>query len=211
MKTISVFGASGKTGLCVVKQALANSYKINALCRNPDAIPFKNNSLKIIKGSLLDKNLVHTTIEGSDAVICVFGPMKPYTDIFCAEATENIISAMSAFGIRRLICQTGALIGKTQVHRSLFMRFLMKTYNRKFPESARDRDMQEELIMKSQLDWTIVKPPRLSNGKRKGKYSTGENLKVSAFSSATREDAADFILSQIGSVSFIKKLPIVKN
>ncbi len=211
MKTISVFGASGKTGLCVVKQALANSYKINALCRNPDAIPFKNTSLKIFTGSLLDKIVVHKTIEGSDAVICVFGPMKPYNDIFCAEATENIITAMLSLGIRRLICQTGALIGKTPVRRSLFMRFLMKTYNGKFPESARDRDMQEELIMKSSMDWTIVKPPRLSNGKRKGKYSTGENLKVSAFSSATREDAADFILSQLESDNYLKKLPIIKN
>ena len=197
--------------MCIVKQALANSCKVNALCRNPDAIPFKNTSLRIIKGSLLDKILVHKTIEGSDAVICVFGPMKPYTDIFCAEATENIIIAMQDAGILKLICQTGALIGKTQVQRSLFMRFLMKTYNKKFPKSARDRDMQEELIMESSLDWTIVKPPRLSNGKRKRKYSTGENLKVSAFSSATREDTADFILSLLESDNYLKKLPIIKD
>lgn len=211
MNTISVFGSSGKTGLCIVKQALANSYKVKALCRNPDSIPFKNTLLRIFTGSLLDKIQVHKTIEGSDAVICVFGPMKPYNDIFCAEATENIITSMMDAGIRRLICQTGALIGKTPVRRSLFMRLLMKTYNGKFPESARDRDMQEELIMESPLDWTIVKPPRLTNSKRKGKYSTGENLKVSAFSSVTREDAADFILSMLESDSFLKRLPIIKN
>jgi putative NADH-flavin reductase len=119
---------------------------------------------------------------------------------------------MNALKIKRLICITGAMIGKNAApHLSAFMKIMYRNFNRKYPDIARDRSQQEELIMNSSLDWTIIKPGRLSNGKRKVSYKTGEELKISAFSSISRRGLADFILKILEDEKFFRRSIMIKN
>jgi putative NADH-flavin reductase len=211
MKTLAIFGATGRTGIHLVRQAVVADYAVKALCRKSAAFPVPEEAICVREGDILNYDDVKNTVQGTLAVISAIGTRPKHNDIFCARATENIVAAMKEIGIRRIICISGAMIGNTPVNRSKFMQLLMNRYNKKHPAIAEDRNLQEEIIMKSGLDWTIVKPPRLSKGKAKGKYMAGEDVKATAFSSITRGELAGFIVSQLSSVVFVDKLPVIRN
>jgi putative NADH-flavin reductase len=83
-------------------------------------------------------------------------------------------------------------------------------YEKQQPAAARDREQQEMLIEASGLDWTIVKPPRLSDGPGRGRYRSGEDLGVGAFSHISRADLSAFILTQLDSDEYLKKRAVIQ-
>lgn len=150
-----------------------------------------------ITGSLDDPKALDLVLEGADAVSIVFGPRPPHADAFCAAATKAILAAMNRVGIGRLVCQTGALIGEYPQNRSLPFRWMAKIYQRSQPDGAADRAEQERLIKESDLEWTLIKPPRLTNGLRSKRFRAGAGLKVGLLSSVSRADVAALTLREI--------------
>jgi putative NADH-flavin reductase len=194
METVTLFGATGRTGKAIIQEA--NNYKIKLL-------PFSKR--------LPTDDEVRNSIKGSDAVIIVFGPKYNSTDIFCDRYTKQIVNAMTKENVSRLICQTGAMIGEYDENRSFFFKILCNQYKKSSPEGYNDRVEQESTIKKSQLNWTIIKPPRLSDSTTDKKVSSGENLKVGLMSSITRKSLANFILQEVINGENIKKSVFVKN
>jgi putative NADH-flavin reductase len=163
----------------------------------------------VLVGSLLNPRDVERAVQGCEAVICAIGPRMSAPDIFCAGATRNILEAMKAQGVRRLLCITGAMVGDYP-HLSWFMRGIMSSYRKNQPAQAQDRTEQEKLVEESGLDWTLVKPPRLSNGAARGRIRAGTNLKVGAFSSISRMDLSIFILDQVEAKEYMGEKVIVQ-
>lgn len=93
MTTIAVFGGSGATGQVFIPKMLNDGFNVRALARRPDAL-WNPVGLTVLQGELLDAAAVAATVVGRQAAVCLFGPRPPYTDIFCAEATCNIVAAM---------------------------------------------------------------------------------------------------------------------
>jgi putative NADH-flavin reductase len=194
MKTITIFGASGRTG----KEVKSAAEKNNIIVRTFDR-----------KNPAFDD--VRHAVSGSDAVIIVFGPHPPYKDIFCAEATKKIVRAMQAEGVRRLICQTGAMIGDYRKNRSAFFEMFSQRFRKSNPTGHEDRVMQEQAVKNSSLDWTIIKPPRLTMRGRDLKVKSGQDLKVGMLSSVFRRNIAKLIISEILEPQYIGKAVFVKN
>jgi putative NADH-flavin reductase len=206
---ICIFGASGATGLTLTGQALERGFDVTAFVRSEAAKEKLPPGMTVVVGNLLDRADVERAITGMDAVIIAIGARLNSPDVFCAEATQNIIEAMKARGMRRLICQTGAMIGDYP-HLSWFMRTMRNSYQKQQSALARDRAGQEQRVASSGLDWTIVKPPRLSNGKARGHLRCGEALKVGAMSSLSRSDLGRFLLEQVDSHEYICKRVVVQ-
>ena len=164
---------------------VARGFAVTAFIRSQAAGAKLPPGTTVVVGSLLDRADVAHAIAGADAVICVFGPRPASPEVFCAEATRNIIEAMRAHGMCRLICQTGAMISDYP-HLSWFMRMMRSSYQKQQPALADDRAEQERVVVASGLDWTVVKPPRLTNGPLRGRARSGESLKVGALSSISR-------------------------
>jgi len=192
-RKIIVFGGSGATGKALINAAIERGLKVTTLVRNSSSARFPS-AVEVITGDLTSDDHLDRVMEGSDAVIILFGPRPPYTDIFCRDTTSSIISAMKRAGIKRLICQTGAMIGHYQANRTLPFRIMTNLFNRRMPTLAADRSGQEQLVMESGLDWTIIKPPRLTDGKDSGRWTAGEDVRVGLLSSITRGDLSRFIL-----------------
>jgi putative NADH-flavin reductase len=206
---ICIFGANGATGLAIAQQALARGHEVTAVVRSQSAQAKLPPGATVVVGSLLDRADVAHAIVGADAVICVFGPRPTSPEVFCAEATQSIIEAMRAHGMRRLICQTGAMIGDYP-HLSWFMRMMRSSYRKQQPALAADRAEQERLVAASGLLWTTVKPPRLTSGTARGRVRSGENLKVGAFASISRADLARFMLDEVESLEYVGKHVVVR-
>lgn len=207
---LCVFGASGRTGSALVRQALERGHTVTAFCRTDSCRSAFPLEVKRVWGDLYKRSDVDRAIRDADAVVCLYGQRPPGTHIFCADVTAMIIESMKTFGVKRLLCVTGAMIGNHPLRRSLFIRLMKWLFQKHQPAVAEDRAMQEELIGKCGLDWTIIKPPRLTEGKKKGRYRAGEGLKVGAFSRISRQDLSAFILDQLVSDEYAGKRVVVE-
>ncbi len=209
--TLAVFGGSGATGKAVVRQALARGFSVRTLVRDVKAMNIKSGMLEIIEGSPLRSGDVELCLKGSDVAICVFGPRPPYADIFCEAATGNIIEVMQRLGLKRLVCQTGAMIGDYPANRTLPFRLMVRQFNRRLPLVARDRAAQERVVTSSGLAWTIVKPSKLTERKAVGKWHAGPNVRTSLLSSISRYDLADFLVEEALNPKFPEQVVFIRN
>ena len=194
MKTIAVF---------------EKGFYINALYRNKSTITLSHNNLNIIEGNILKFSNVKSVIEGSGYVICAIGTKPPFKDVFCSEGTKNIIKGMYDYNLTRLTCITGAMIGDYPGILSGFMNKLKLRFNKSYPLISLDRLKQEMAIKASGLNWTILKPPRLTESSL-SKYKMSENLRITGFSSISRKTIASLIFDIIENESTYQKTLFVK-
>lgn len=209
-KTIAIFGASGKTGEEILKEASSLGLTIRAIVRRHSTI-LPMGKIRAIECDYNNKDDIKKSIKDVDGVIIVFGPRSPYTDVFCEKTTSNIIEAMKAVGIKRLICQTGAMIGDYIRNRSVFFELMCRMYRSQNPLGYNDRVQQERVIKESGLDWTIIKPPRLINENGNGDVSAGENVSVGLLSSISRRSLAKFILEEVHNRRYFNKSIFIRN
>ena len=200
---IAVFGATGGTGRQVVEQALAQGYRVRALVRDPAKLA-ERDGLTLIQGDVLDQAAVDRCVEGSDAVICVLGShgsSEPVED----RGTERILAAMKSHGQRRLIAVTSMGVGDSIEQVAAFFRAIMKLTLKRVMEA---KERQEQAIMASDLDWTIVRPGGLTDGPRTGSYQSGTDKSIKA-TRVSRADVADFILRELSAGNFIRQTPAI--
>lgn len=193
---LALFGASGRVGQALAGVALARGWGLRALVRtaSPYAAP---PGVEVIRGSLDSMADVAATLVGTAAACCVFGPRPPYAEAFCARGTAQVVAAMKAAGVRRLVCLTGAMVGELPPNVSLPMRVLAGLFRRRRPHIAADGAEQERVVMTSGLGWTIVKPPRLTDGAGTGRVRAEPALRVGLMSRISRSDLAAFLLDEL--------------
>lgn len=210
LDAIAIFGGSGATGKVLIPHVLSKGLKVRALARKASAINFGSDQIEVLEGTLLNAEDVMSSLKGCGAVICVFGPRPPYADIFCEHATSIIVAAMQKLEIQRLVCQTGGMIGEYPANRTMPFQLMADMFKRRSSQIASDRAGQESVVIRSGLAWTIVKPPRLTDGKAKGKWLVGPGVRVGLFSSIARDDLADFLVAEtlmpryVGQAVFIR-------
>jgi putative NADH-flavin reductase len=124
---LCIFGASGATGTILTKLAVKRGLDVTVFVRSEIAREIFPQGVTVVVGNLLNPGDVERAITGCKAVICAFGPRTYSPNLFCAEATQNIIDAMKAQGIKRLLCITGAMIGNYP-YLSWFIHRIMSTY-----------------------------------------------------------------------------------
>jgi putative NADH-flavin reductase len=209
---IVIFGATGVTGRCLVEQALDQGYDVTAFARNPASVTTQHVRLSIVRGDVFEKAPVQEAVANQDAVLCTIGGHDrlrvalsghPRAPGLCTIGTSNILDAMKTCGVSRLICLSAWGVGESKgrvpvIFRNVLFPLLMK-------EEYEDKEAQEQHISQSTLDWTIVRPARLTNGPRTGRYQMKASLKFSLRSSISRADVADGMLRQLTDSTFRQK------
>jgi len=209
---IVIFGATGATGRCLVEQALSQGYTVTAFARNPLALTSWHAHLSIVKGDVFHPASVEEAVANQDAVLCAIGghdqlrvarSRHPRQSGLCTIGTRNILEAMKQYGVSRLICLSAWGVGESKdrlpfVFKHIILPLLMK-------EEYEDKEAQEQLIRQSNLDWTIVRPARLTNGPCRGRYRMQASLEFSSQSSISRADVANCMLKQLTSSTFRQK------
>jgi putative NADH-flavin reductase len=201
---ILIFGATGGTGRYVVSQGLEQGRHVTAFCRNQAALAAKHPNLTIVEGGLSDHSAITHALNGVNTVISVLGNttrkalFNPNNVI--SQNLPNIISAMQQGKVERLLFVTSfGVNGKIFWPEKLLLRTL-------FRNLFADLPVQEKLIKDSGLDWTIVRPARLTNGPKTGECRSGENIYIHPFSSISRADVADFLLKEAVSPEYQRKV-----
>ena len=205
MTTVAIFGVSGRTGQALAAGARARGWTVRGFGRISSVAPV---GAVMIHGGYDDAVRVQEVVRSADGVCCVFGPHPRSPDIFCAAATRAVIAAMTATGRRRLLCVTGAMVGDAP-SRSLAMSWMAGIYRRWRPQAARDRVEQEDAVTGSILDWTLIKPPRLTEGGPTARIAAGPDVPVGILSSISRADLATFMLDAIVDPAHLRQRIIV--
>jgi len=202
---LAIFGASGGTGQELLQQALARGDEIRALVRNPAKLTIKSNRLHVVPGDILDKTAVSTTLEGCEAALSTLGVNKLGKNTILSDGTRNIIEAMQAQQVKRFICLTSLGVGDSFNDVWWGFRWVTWTLMRNI---FRDKEIQEQLVKHSSLDWIIVRPTQLVNGARTGKYSVWLGRKPAGLRDRIRRaDVADFMLAQTQIDHYLRKTP----
>jgi putative NADH-flavin reductase len=210
METIALFGITGRTGLPLAEMLLQEGYKIRALARNSGKLTLTHPNLVVIKGDVLNYEDVRKTVEGTDMVVSVIGPSKDSPPLMQTNGTRNIVKAMQQYGLRRIISMTGGGVAAEPDQPKMpdkIIRFIMNVVAKKVLE---DGTAHAEVLKGTNLDWTIVRGPRLTNGPPTHKYRVGW-VGVNASTSASRKDIAHFIAGELKSGKYIRQMPFVSN
>jgi putative NADH-flavin reductase len=161
---IVVFGATGGTGKQIVKQALDAGHHVTAFVRNPDKLGIQHPNLSICQGDVTDVSAVEQAIAGQEAVISALGPTRPPVPGMMETAAKNIVSAIQEHGLKRLVSTTGAGVRDPRDQPKLFDKVMKALLTLMAKEVLQDSEANVKVIRASNLDWTIVRFPRLTDG-----------------------------------------------
>ncbi len=209
---ITIFGASGATGTLLTERCLIAGHNVTALLRTPEKFPLRN-QVHVIQGSPFDLASVGQTIEGADVVLSALGAKSLKKEDVLERAVPQIIAAMQeslsrAKPVRRIIVlgSAGALpasLDKQPAWRRWIVQNIVYNTFLKWPVAS--QVSQWNNLSRSNLDWTMVMPPMLTNAPARGSYRIDGDALPPNGSRISRADVADFMMQQIDNPQWIKK------
>jgi uncharacterized protein YbjT (DUF2867 family) len=195
---IIVFGATGRAGYELVVQALEAGHEVTAVSRHPGKPAIEDPRLRIVTGSLSSDDFLDQALAGGfDAALSTLGILHRLDETPLADLTVPILRALERHRIRRFVCMTSLGVGDS-VGQGNFVVFLMTRLQ--LPYVLRDKERQEQLIRESDLDWSILRPPRLVKGPRGNAYVSwiGQPPRKRLRWAVTYSDSAAEMLRQLG-------------
>lgn len=199
---ISIFGPNGGTGRLLVERSLAAGHTVTALVRRPESFVLRD-KVRVIRGSAFDADAVLRAVEGNDVVLSALGAHSPFrNEDVLPRAVPLIIAAMEQAGVMRIIVlgSAGALpdaLAKQSAWRRWLVENLVYTLFLKWP--VHEQRVQYRFLSESRLDWTMVMPPMLTNGRARGRYHIDADALPVNGSRISRADVADFMMLQVSS------------
>jgi len=204
MKVV-IFGANGKTGILLVEQALAQGHHVIAYVRRPESLLIDNPKLKIVIGNLNEPLKMKDTITGADACISALGGGSlTKHSIEIMNGIKNIISIMEITKVHRFIYLSSLGAGESRFLIPQPLRFFLTRFFLKVPLA--DHNYNESNIVKSKLDWTLVRPGSLTDGQLTGDLKHGSEPKtLKGNSGISRANVAMFMIQQLTDTRYIRK------
>ena len=205
-----VLGATGPTGLQVVRQALAQGHEVTAFVRDPARLPPSDPRLHVLTGSLPgDTAALAIALQGQDAVICALGVRNAFKSGGLIESAMRVlVPAMERAGVRRFLLVSANGVGETRRRSPLVPRVM---YRLLLGDIFADKEAGEAIVRASSLEWTIAYPTLLTDGPLSGRYRAGETLELRGMPKIARADVAAFLLRELAARAFVRKGVVLSN
>jgi nucleoside-diphosphate-sugar epimerase len=203
---LTIVAATGGIGRQLLEQAVAAGHDVTAVVRNPNNLP--PTSARAVSADLAsaDAAALQPAVDGADAVLSALGARTKADAGVAARGTKAITEAMRAAGVRRIIVVSAAPIGtvpspgrphppRHDPGDGFIIRYLADPIvKRALREHYADLARMEDVLRGSDLDWTAIRPPRLTSKPVTGKYRTayGQNIRRGVF--VSRADVAHYML-----------------
>ena len=200
--TVAVLGASGATGRHVVATALERGHTVSTFVRRSGAFQPAGRLRETVWPNVTDPGPLIDALSGVDVVVSALGGAESGPTTVCTEGTRSALIAMEATGVTRLIAVSAH--GALETHdKSLYSLAVWAGV----ADRMRDKETMERLITASGLDWTIVRPPKLSDRPLTGTRRVGTDLPIRAGSSIGRADLAAFLIDEAESPRYVRARP----
>ena len=210
---VLIIGASRGIGLAVTRTLLERGHRVRAFARGATAMPLEHERLEKADGDALSADDVRASLEGIDAVVCALGvpfDLRLFTgpiSLF-SESTRVLLPVMQEAGVARLVAVTGFGAGNCLGAIHPLQRI---GFNLVFGRAYADKSVQEQLIKASELDWTLVRPGVLTNGRARSDYRVLVRPDEWRNGIVSRASVADFVANALENRSFIGEAPVLVN
>jgi putative NADH-flavin reductase len=199
-----VLGATGGTGLEIVRRAVEQAHSVTAFVRSTERLKPFLDRITVRQGDLLCRDELAEAIRGHEAVLSGFGPRLPISktdEDLLHRFAHTLTSAMLHVGVGRVVVESTAFLFKDSIvpPTYLFGRLF-------FSGVVVDASAMEHVLRKSGLDWTIVRPPKLTDSPYTGKYRVREGHLPRFGFNISRADVADCFIKAVKNPATIGKV-----
>jgi putative NADH-flavin reductase len=201
---ILVLGATGGTGMQIVRQTVARGHKVTAFVRSPEKLGSFSGLITVKQGNLLDSSALRAVTVGHDAVLSAFGarvPIAPSETHLLRDFATVLSQALREASVKRVILESAAFLFKDALIPPAYL--LGKLL---FPTVVADATAMETIIRESDLEWTLLRPPKLTDGEHTGKYRIREGHLPRFGFSISRANVADCFVRMLEDSSASRKI-----
>lgn len=210
---ITVLGGTGRTGAPLVAEALKRGHHVTVLARDRTKahrrLPASNERLTILEGDATDADAVDRAVAGAEAVIDVTGPVKNGPKDLRSRVTRALLPAMQRHDVKRLVFLTGAGVRVAGDRPKLADRAFRGAIRLLQPKILKDAQAAVAAVTSSPLNWTVVRAPRLTDGKRSGEVRAAGHVGDDTGTALGRSDLVEFILDELEDDDWSRQAPIV--
>lgn len=184
-------GATGQTGSILLDRALEQGHLVTAYVRSPEKIKITHENLEVISGDLLSENALTEAMKDHEAILSCLGGDANHQSTIITDMTKCLIKAMQVNHISRI-----ASIATAGVHNefSFVTNLIVKLF---YKQAISDHKGAVELMMSTELDYTIARPLSLISGTLTKKYRCTPIGVPKGGKNISREDLADFLLDAV--------------
>jgi putative NADH-flavin reductase len=199
-----VLGATGSTGLEIVRQTIERGHFVTAFVRAPERLSPFFDRITVKQGNPLNSIALERIMQNHDAVLSGFGPRSPVSkedSDLLKNFAASLTGAMVRSGVRRAVVVSTAFLFRDAIlpPAHLLGRLLS-------PGIVRDASAMESIICESGLDWTIVRPPRLTNAPFTGRYRELVGHLPRFGFNVSRPDVADCVIKAVENRSHVRMI-----
>jgi putative NADH-flavin reductase len=203
---LTIFGATGSTGTCLVEQALAVGHDVTAVVRDPARLTMPGQQgLRVVTADVMKPAAISPVLAAADAVISALGPHGTGRTTISQDSVRSIIQAMQESGVQRLLTVSGTIV--TDEGEGAVMRYVLKPAVRAtfLRHVCADMRQAEEVVRNSSLDWTIMRPPGLTDKAATGAYRIATERNLRHGTTISRADLAACMLTLINDTAVVRK------
>jgi len=212
---ILVLGATGRTGKHIVAHALAKGYQVNCLVRDPEKVVPATN-LKILEGNTTCSADLDRAIQGCSVIISAlnisrtsdfpFSPLRTPKD-FLSKTMANTISVAEKNSIKSVVICSAWGVAETRKAIPFWFRWTIDFSNIRY--AYIDHEKQEALLEKSNMDWIIVRPVGLTNGRRNQKIIESFQNRPKPKLTINRKSVAKYMVDSLYENNLIRKKVVI--
>jgi putative NADH-flavin reductase len=206
---IAILGSTGFVGKTLLAKALERGYQVKTLVRDPGKLGIYKEKVEFITGNASQADKLEKTIIGTEAVLSTLPPIINTNEPeLSRQSFENLVAILERNAIKRFIHIGGAVHGGGSDENWTLGRRMLKIFlNIVCKPVLIAKHLEWDVLRGSNLDWTLVRPPRITQDKPIGRFITDEKNLASV--QVNVEDLAEFLLDQIASRKWIGKAPLV--
>lgn len=199
---ILTLGASGATGRLVVRAALARGWDVTAVVRDPSVYEERHSSLTIRQADVLDPNSLVGIADDVDAVVSALGigGSRAATTVY-SQGMANVMQTMTDSSCQRIVAVSAVPAGPWMATSWMQRHTVLPILQRMFGGTYDDMRIMERSLVESSFDWTVVRPPRLTNKPATGAYRTSLVGPVPHGGTITRADLAAALVDAIDTLA----------
>lgn len=205
---IAIFGASGNIGRRVIKLLLEKGYSVTALTHRSTNLP-THAALKAVRGDIHNRADVEATLVGADLVISTLGSWGTKQKDILTAAMSNIVPVMESQGITRVISLTGAGVLLPSDAVAWYDRLNVAMLAVIAPKILHDGENHLEILAASQLDWTVLRSPVMTNRTAHG-YSL-QSRPPFPWQTVSRDNVAQALVDLIDSKEYTQAALFITN
>ena len=196
---LTVFGATGRTGRLLVRRALDEGHDVTAVVRDLARLPIRDSSLDVVTTDVTDPEALRPALQGRDATVSAIGANTRKDAGVAASATAVILGGLHLTGVHRFVALSASPVGPPPDGEGYFWRAVITPMLQSiYRDVYTDLAAMETALRNSGLDWTVIRPPRLTNGQPTGRYRTQLDGNVPKGRSIPRGDLAAAMLAIVG-------------